>query len=219
MKVVTLLTPSHKPFLDQYFIPSFPTNPNLELVIKFKDQKCPSAEFEKDGWHETMKLKAECFYEELLKCKEGEKFIFSDPDIQFFDDFYQNMMDHSEGYDVVFQNDVGGGVNTGWFIAENNERSRFLFRAILEYLPKFSNEQKAASEFCFNKNKYLELRDLKWNMLPLDEYWTYGVYRKTWDGETAFKIPSDSMIMHHANWVTGVPNKLKMLEYVKKSYN
>jgi hypothetical protein len=216
MKVVTLLTPSHRRFLDQWFLPSFPFNPNLELHIKFREQKCKTAEFESEGWWDTMRDKAVCFMEELATCKEGEQFIFSDPDIQFFGDFYEDLLKESEGQDVVFQNDFGGGCNTGFFIARNTEPTRYLFRAMVQYLKHFSNEQKAATEFCFNQKKYYELKDLKWKLLPT-KYWTYGEFRKTWNGTDDFQIPKD-ILLHHANWTDKFHLKSEMLNLVKDKH-
>ena len=216
MKVVTVLSPSHKVFLPNY-ISGFPCNPNLELHIKFCKQVCSSSEYESEGWHEQMRIKAQTFYDELLKCPEGEGFIFSDPDIQFFGDFYDDMLKEIEGFDVVFQNDIGGGVNTGWFFARNTESGRNLFKAILTFIGNYSNEQKAATDFCYNHKKYLELKDLKWKMLPIEKYWTYGVYRKTWNGKDDFDVPKE-MLMHHANWTERFDLKFDILELVKKKY-
>ena len=37
-----------------------------------------------------------------------------------------------------------------------------------------------------------------------------------WDGQD-FNIPAD-IIMHHANWIVGVQNKIKLLNLVKDKY-
>lgn len=215
MKVVTLLTPTHRRFLEQYFLPSFPHDPRMDLIIKFKEQHCKTAEFESDGWWLTMKDKADCFYETLTSLAEGEKFIFADVDIQFFGNFYDDLIDASKDVDIAFQNDIGGGVNTGFFIAQNNENTRMLFKAVQKYLKKYSNEQKAMTDFCFNHRQYYELRNLKWTMLDPNKYWTYGVFKKHYTGDNNFDVP-EGMLMHHANWTEKFELKFDLLDEVKR---
>jgi len=105
IKAYTLFTPSHKKFLYEYLLDSFKHNENIELTIIHKPQLCETAEFGTEGWHGTMYYKANCFYEKLKECGEDEIFMFIDPDIVIYKDFYDDIVKRMEINDMVFQND------------------------------------------------------------------------------------------------------------------
>lgn len=218
IKAYTIASPSHRELLDKYLIPSFPHNENVELTIKYIPQLCKTATFYEAGWHETMNRKVDCFIEGIESLKDDELFMFIDNDIVIFKDFYDDIINHHlmEWPDILFQNDQGGGCNSGLFFAKNNENVRNLMKATKMYLHKFDSEQVAITEYCFNKNKYLELKDLRWQMLPSLQYWTYGIYRKTWNGEDDFTIPKD-IVMAHGNWCL-YKDKTKLLDKIKEKY-
>lgn len=213
IKCYTVVSPSHRNLLDKYLLPSFPNNPNMELTIKYIQQLCPSGTFYTDGWHQTMHKKADCFIEGIDNLQENELFMFIDNDIVIYKDFYDDILREMGDSDIVFQNDIGGGCNTGFFIAKKNENVLNLMKAVKLYLGNFDSEQTAITEYCFNQKKYFELLNLKWKMLPVEKYWTYGVYEKTWDGVEDFDVPADILI-HHGNW-TLFNNKEKILNKVK----
>ncbi|NBV41307.1 hypothetical protein EBR96_00840 [bacterium] len=60
MKVYTCFTPSHKVFYDNYFLPSLPTDDDIELVSEEFPQEC-SGEFMSSGWNDTMERKVNSF--------------------------------------------------------------------------------------------------------------------------------------------------------------
>ena len=43
------------------------------------------------------------------------------------------------------------------------------------------------------------------------------MFYKLWDNDQNFNIPS-KIVMHHANWVIGVNNKIKLLEATRSNY-
>lgn len=227
IKAYTLFTDSHKKFLTDYFITTFPYREEIELTIVYKPQRCKTASFETDGWRETMRDKVNCFIDGINKCKDDEIFMFIDPDIQFFGDFYEDIIDGLNNKDAVFQNDVFGGVNTGFFAVKNNKKVRSFFKTILGNLESFSQEQVLANYLLTNSYKFPTIA-IEWSFLP-DKYWTYGhiaaqpgengnMYKGSWTPEADdFNIPSD-IIMHHANWTAGVENKIKLLDIVRKKY-
>lgn len=227
IKAYTLFTDSHKKFLTDYFMPTFPFREEVELTIIHKPQRCKTASFETEGWHDTMRDKVNCFIEGIEKCREDEIFMFIDPDIQFFGDFYEDVISGIRDKDALFQNDVFGGVNTGFFACRNNKTVRSFFKTILGNLDSFSQEQVLANHLLTNIAKYPSIA-IKWAFLP-PSYWTYGHiaalpgkgserYRGSWTPEAEdFEVPTD-MIIHHANWTAGIDNKLKLLEIVKSKY-
>ena len=60
------------------------------------------------------------------------------------------------------------------------------------------------------------VQDLKHALLP-KEYFTYGMYYNHWNEQEVFQVPKN-MVMHHANWVIGVNNKIKLLEATRSNY-
>lgn len=225
MKLYTVFTESHYDMFKDYFIKSFPFEIDLELIIKFKPQVCKSSEFQSDGWRDTMMYKVQCFIDAAYETKDGECFIFADPDIQFFKPFYHDLVKHIEGYDAAFQNDYGGGVNTGFFIMRSTSKTRAFLQTVKGNLHKFPEEQ-VCFNYLINNFNSLEKIAYKWKMLPR-EYWTYGEKAiqltsngqpfNTWKVGDEFDIPKD-IIIHHANWTTPFINKINLLDTVKQKY-
>lgn len=229
IKAYTLFTDSHKRFLTDYFFPTFPYRNEIELTVLHRPQRCKTASFETEGWKDTMRDKSTCFLEKLQECKEEEIFMFIDPDIQFFKDFYDDIVTTMQTLDIAWQNDVIGGVNTGFFAVKNNKQTRAFFKTILGNLDSkdFSQEQVLANYLLQNISSYPSIA-VKWAFLP-KEYWTYGWvaatpdtrtghYRGSWKPDALdFDIPKD-IIIHHANWTAGIDNKIKLLDIVKEKY-
>ena len=173
-----------------------------------------------------MRDKSACFYEKVQECKDDEIFMFIDPDIQFFGDFYDEIVTYMRDLDIAWQNDVIGGVNTGFFAVRNNKQTRGFFRTILGNLDSkdFSQEQVLANHLLQNMAQFPSIA-VKSAFLP-NKYWTYGHVAATADPRTGgcrgswtpesldFDVPKD-IVIHHANWVQGVESKLKLLQLVK----
>lgn len=225
IKAYTIFTPSHKDFLYNYLLNSWVYNENVELTILFKPQACATAESRSEGWKDTMQYKVDCFYEKLKECNEQtEYFMFIDPDIMIYRDFYDDLIQRmSAGYDVLFQNDFPGGVNTGFFIVKNTKTARAFFNTVRGNFRKFPEEQVATNFLLRNLNNYPGIQ-VKWDILP-KEYWTYGEIAGTfdpttgnlkghWDGMSDFSIP-ENIFIHHGNWTLNKQDKYKILDKVK----
>jgi len=224
IKAYTLFTDSHKPFLVDYFLPTFPFCKDIDLTILYRPQHCKSASFETEGFRETTRDKVKGFIEGIESCGDGDIFMFIDVDIQFFGSFYTDIVHSIKDKDAVFQNDVFGGVNTGFFAVKNNKKVRSFFKTVLGNLDSFSQEQALANYLLNNSSQFPSIA-IDWSFLPA-RYWTYGhiaaqpgkepnTYRGSWTpGAEDFCVPSD-IVIHHANWTAGVDNKIKLLEIVK----
>jgi hypothetical protein len=226
MRIYTVFTESHYDLFKNYFIPSFPFDINLELVVKFKPQACPSSEFQSEGWRDTMKYKVQCFIDAAYETPKGECFMFTDPDIQFFKPFSKDVIEQLGDADAAFQNDYGGGVNTGFFIMRSTSQTRAFLKTVEGNLEKFPEEQ-----VCFNYliNNFHMHPKISFPIKMLDKnYWTYGEYAikrassenpaGTWQGHEDFDIPKD-IVMHHGNWTVPFANKIKLMDVVKQKYN
>lgn len=229
IKAYTLFTDSHKKFLTDYFMPTFPFRKEIELTVLHRPQHCATASFESPGWKETMRDKSTCFYEKIKECKDDEIFMFIDPDIQFFKDFYEDIITRMSNLDILWQNDVIGGVNTGFFAVRNNKQTRAFFKTVLDNLDsqQFSQEQVLANYLLQNIAQFPSIA-VRWAFMPA-AYWTYGhvaaspnkfgACRGSWTPQSEdFTVPKD-IIIHHANWTAGIDNKLKLLDIVKKKVN
>lgn len=225
MNLYTVFTESHRGFFENYFFKTLPFEPRLELKVLFRPQ-IGNGEYLNKGWNDTMAYKVDCFIQAAYEVKNGEYFMFSDPDIQFFAPFYDDLMSHLDGYDAVFQDDSFGGINTGFFVMKSTPNTRAFLNTVKSNLKKFNCEQ-----HCFNSLvqhfKDLPKIEFKWKKLPI-KYWTYGhkciqpdptVEKYTsWDGETDFDIP-ENILIHHANWTKNFNNKTKLLDLVREKYN
>jgi hypothetical protein len=229
IKAYTIFTDSHKRMFCDYLMTSFPFRQEIELTVLYRGQACKTAEFETNGWKDTMKEKAKCFVDGITSCKEDEVFMFIDPDIQFFGDFYDDIKQALDTCDVVWQNDVIGGVNTGFFVARSTKATRGFFKTVLGNLDsdQFKQEQELANYLLRQIHLYPTI-NFKWKFLP-NTYWTYGHIaaqpkkdnsglKGSWKPEDDdFDIPTD-IKMHHANWTLGVDNKETMLKIVRSKY-
>lgn len=225
MKLYTVFTESHRSLFENYFLKTLSFDPRIELRVLFKPQIC-SGEFLSEGWNETMGYKVDCFIQAAYDIKDGDYFMFSDPDIQFFKPFYDDLINELGDYDAVFQNDHLGGINTGFFVMRSTKQTRSFLNTVKSNLKQFNCEQ-----HCFNSliQHFDKLPKIKftWKKLP-NRYWTYGEHVKkldttveeysVWDGTTNFKIPND-IVMHHANWTRKFKHKKELLDLVREKYD
>jgi len=217
MKLYTVFTESHMELFQNYFIKSLPFDPRLELRVLFKEQLC-NAEFRTKGWRETMYYKVRCFIQAAKETTDGEYFIFSDPDIQFFRPFYDDIMKQVEGYDAAFQNDYGGGVNTGFFIMKSTSKTRAFLNTVEGNLENFPEEQVCFNHLISNfSNPDYNKITFKTKMLS-ENYWTYGANYAAWDGNSKFTLPKD-IVMHHGNWTKSFAEKKQLLNIVREKFN
>lgn len=208
MKLLTCYTPSHKIFLPQFF--DTLDQSGLDIIIREHPQECPTGEFASEGWNLTTKRKLEFILEYMEKMEQGEHFIFSDIDVQFFDkpQNYDAKALHEK--DIVFQNDYYGHACTGFFYAKNNDNVVQLLGHAVSNIEKYRDDQEAV-------NHYLKECQTNYGLLP-PQFFTFGMFYNHWHGEKEFPLP-DKIIMHHANWVKGVDNKIELLQTVRDIYN
>lgn len=140
---------------------------------------------------------------------EDKPFVFADADVRFYGDASRDMLRCLGAADIAFQCDWWGRAVPclGLFICRPNERTRKLFKDILERLTEDNSDQEVTHEIL--KGPY----DLNWMLLP-SRYWTHGAHMGVrWDGETVLNPPQDIMA-HHANWVVGKEMKMRLLDHV-----
>lgn len=202
MRVYTFFTDSHKKLFD-VFLKNFPYNVDTELNIKWFPQECREGCYMTEGWLVTMKRKVEYIIEALNETKENDWFVHCDCDVLLFEG-WTNILKKQDNLDIIFQNDALE-LCAGFFFCKSNDKTKTLWKLVLDNLEQLTNDQVAVNYFI------RVVKDLKVGVLP-DTYFTYGLINKSrWDGND-FIFPNIKKIkMFHANWVTGVDQKLELL--------
>lgn len=205
MKLYTTFTPSHRQMYDEYFLPTLNGSDNFELVSVEIPQECVTGKFYEEGWSLTCFRKVELFVD---ACRQnmGDIFVYSDVDIQFFGPIKDVLIEELGEYDMAVQNDTAHYYCSGFFICRANERTLAMFEAMRDnYQSEDQTTLNRHIHLC--RSKFLSKR-----------FFTIAHLTGTvWDG-SELPIPSD-ILMHHANWTSGVDNKIKMMEMVKKKIN
>lgn len=203
MKIYTYYTDSHSILFSNWFEK---TITDLEIVAIKGEQECPTGGYYSNGWKTTTMRKVDVFIK-AVKENMNDIFIFSDVDIQFFGSIKEVLINELGDSDIAIQNDYNGGLCSGFFICRGNERTLNMFENM-----KRNESQYLEDQHALNMNlKYCNVKVLS------NRFWTFGSHGTQWKGQN-FDIP-DNILMHHSNWVEGVDNKIKLLEYVRFKYN
>lgn len=210
MKLITCYTPSHEVFLP-HFHTLHQVDDRINLWDEEFEQECPTGEFADEGWNDTTRRKFELIRGVLRDSNEGELMAFSDVDVQFFRPISNLAEMALKDNDIVFQNDYYGHACTGFFYMRNNRSIRDLMDKVYDEIPNWRDDQEAM-------NKVLPIWNGKYGLLP-NQFFTFGSFYQHWDEtKTNFPLPK-GMVMHHANWVKGIENKLKLLTLVREIYD
>jgi hypothetical protein len=82
---------------------------------------------------------------------------------------------------------------------------------VYDEIPKWRDDQEAM-------NQVLPTWNGRYGLLPA-QFFTFGSFYQHWDEtKTDFSLPK-GIVMHHANWVKGIENKLKLLTLVREIYD
>jgi hypothetical protein len=213
MKIYTFYTDTHESMLNDWFLPSFKLyNPNLEIIVKKFDQECPSGSFMEDGWHKTMLKKVDYIIEAIEKNWNSE-FIHADCDIQCFGPIVDDIANQLKDNDLVGLDETPIYLNKeiccGFFICKGNENTFKLFHHIKSVVNKNLNDQMALNSL---KQYYIksDVLDLKYYNI------THSLGPMIWTPEIEIPNISKNILIHHANWIVGVENKIKNLKLVKE---
>ena len=203
MKLYTIYTDSHKNMYENYFLKTLSNE--FEVVSSEIPQECPTGEFYQQGWDKTCYRKVELFYK---ACEEnmGDIFVYSDVDIQFFDKIKDVLIQELGDSDIACQNDTAHYYCSGFFICRANDRTLHMFS---EMLKNYQSEDQTT----LNQNIHLVNSKFLSN-----RFFTIGHLLNTaWTGQE-FNLPHQ-ILMHHANWVSGIDNKTKLMDIVREKNN
>jgi len=202
MKAYCWLTESHAGLLEEFLLPSLPKGMPISVVVG--EQDCPSGEFMKEGWRESMK--ARCKWWAEIVANEKEPFLLLDADVQFFKDPREDLASRLQDFELVGQYDVYTPICCGLMAVRPTRATRQLFIHIWQQFEGFANDQIA-----LNSN----LDGLDWASLP-ETYWTIGQANggQVWTQGEEVNPPAD-LIAHHGNFTVGLEDKAALMNQVK----
>ena len=148
------------------------------------------------------------------------------------------MIDCLGDYDIVFMKDHNSdevGRCGGFFILKSCDKIRGLFSEVLSILQSFDPNDPTSFESSEQQtiNSVLRRRtDVKWKYLP-SRYYTHGLYTQGlenfteqnqsglwWENKSSTErdemFIAQDLKVHHANWSSGIDNKLELLDFVLK---
>lgn len=242
MKLYTFYTSGNERLLREWFLPTF--KDDYPVIAKKGDQGNYNGIYKNDGWFYLVNQKID-FVIKAVRENWNEVFIFSDPDIQFFDRISQHLSRIYKKQDLLFQQDTPQGMFcTGFFICRGNSRTLSFWQDVKRLIGhEGKDDQDAANYLLTSQNrlaakfirKFLhETRLNKWydklwklglnnyriklDYLPSEFYSGRAVTGKPWTPGMSLSIP-EKIILHHANWTFGMENKIEQLKYVRDMVN
>jgi hypothetical protein len=205
MKVLVVISDSHRELYEQWFLPGLPGDAELEVrTVK----AAGDGRYLSEGWKSGVMAKLEWVLE-FCRAHPEEVFILSDVDIQFFDGFalreLREILGRS-GRDILFQKERSSPgcqeVNTGFYVARATVRVSRLFTSALELAEKNGerNDQVLMNSL-LGEETWREM----WGHLPAKYY-----------ARSHGFPPSDGIVLHHANLTASVAEKQAQLRRVRK---
>jgi hypothetical protein len=145
----------------------------------------------------------------------GQKFIYSDCDVQFLNKFIDVAIDELSDYDIACQDDVHPYYDrntycAGFFICNANDKTLNLFEKTLESMLATADHTNYNDQSALNEN----LSRVKHKTLSHKFYTIAHTTRSLWQEDYTIGIPTN-ILVHHANWTHGVNNKVKLLNFIK----
>jgi hypothetical protein len=233
MKLYGCYTPSHLPLVEQHFLPSAKAEfgnavidhrctPRIDqsvtdgLRIRELNQDCTTGEFDTAGFQATCVRKVEFIIEALHL--ETEPFIFSDVDVRFYGPVVDDLLKCLGSADMAFQWDGPSGREcTGFMVLRPSGKLRRFWENVRDRMADHDMMDQDAAHSELEFDRVAGTADISKVILP-ERYWTFGRNNMHWMPGEGVNPPAD-LLVHHANWTTGVDNKLSLLEAVWRVRN
>jgi hypothetical protein len=226
-------TSSHAPLVERWFLPTLPDEFDARLHRHEQigeEHRYGSAEFNRATLLKVDAIAAAC---ERL---DGEAFVFSDVDIQFFRPLREELLAVLGDLDVAFQrNALDGEINSGFLICRSGPRSLAFWREVRRLMladparhdqdavnlllqPGLWHVGRAALRRVPRLSPLVRglsspYRTLRWTWLP-DTYFCPGLRSfQAWTEASALELPP-GIALHHANFCVGVEAKMRQLAAV-----
>lgn len=208
IRLYTAFTDTHEVFI-RGFLKTYPFDTEMDLVVRYMPQECPSGVYESSGFSSTMKRKVEMIVQEMKKLDDGDIMIYADNDIVFLKPFKNILLDEMGDVDIIFQNDWNSCC-MGLFACKISPRVRDLFNRVLTDLDRHAHDQDCMNYLLRNINFGLKIK------LMSPRFFNHGFLGKRYEGEDTVNFPSD-MVLLHANFAVGIEYKKKILDLALKT--
>jgi hypothetical protein len=203
MKLLIVYTDSHRQLFERFSAPS-----GFDVVAKKHDQLC-SGRYYADRWAEQMAAKLQAVID-FVDHNLGEVLAYSDVDVQFFGEDAPSML--ADIVDMAFQMDEKGCRCGGFYAMRASSAVSAMLRGAMLNVARLGGDQAAINYVIRNAPSALKIREL-----DPKKFWTAGYdTRKVWKPGDPISVP-EGIVMHHASWCVGIPNKLRMLDEVRAS--
>lgn len=206
-----LFTPSHRVLKEQYFEPSLPSD--VELHSRFCEIEGTGV-FHDASWRQAIACKVEFILEAIERERQmGGAFVFSDVDVQFFGSFANWFHRSVASHDIAFQVDAPGpALCTGFFFCRANARTRQLWQEVLQVVraTEGHDDDQAVAQRLAGR-----IPGMTHACLPPIFCGGGTLSGRCWHPGETLAIP-EGLLMHHANFTIGVPNKIQQLEHVRE---
>jgi hypothetical protein len=219
MKIYTAYSESHEKFLP-WFNTIKDVDPDIEISHYKLPQDCETAEFKHSGWNQVTGKKLQRMVEIFDEDSSDDSFIFSDIDVQFFSSVSKLSSKALKNHDIVFQNDYYGFECTGFFYCKKTKETKRMFEKALEIIKTYGDQSvdgPGGDQEAIQTSLKIHNSTVRRAFLP-PQFFTFGMFYDHWKGQASFPLPK-GIVMHHANWVIGVDNKIKLLQAVRNNYN
>jgi len=205
ISVLVVLSSAHEPLFRRYFQPTLP--PGLRLQLCELGTNKSDGAYMSEEWQNAMCAKVRHALDFCRLSPEGEPFIVSDVDVQFFPSFktdeFISILD-SLGCDLAFQRERfregDREANCGFYAGRNTAAVRSLLAAALDNLERdpIKNEQNAV------------------NRLMRETGFPYAMFDRRFYARTHGFPPPRDVWMHHASWTSSIPEKISQIERVRR---
>lgn len=209
ISLYSLCTPSHRELKHRFFLPTLPRGGDLRMLnYEIEGAGC----IMDASWRQTIFRKIEWIIE-AIEANWNGWFVFSDVDVQFFGDIEPPLIAAAARFDLAFQADTPiPTLCTGFFVCRANDATLTLWRDVLEKV-------RACDGFTHDQEWMQRLipaaKKVAWSYLPTKFFGGGTFTNRIWNPGDELLVP-DGVVMHHANFTCGVPNKLKQCEYVRR---
>ena len=220
-KVYTTYSDSHEELYRRWFLGTM--KDDFDVVARRHDQLCETGRYNTDGWSEAVSRKIPLIQEAIDAHVENGFFIFADVDIQWLGPVQgriRRLLAEQPHVDMFFQRDAKrltegmGEICTGFFVCKGNLRTRAFWTLVGECMQRDRIGDQITAQRIIEADT---IQGLRVGTLP-DAFWgpASGVELPLRWSPGMFLDPPADLLVHHANWTIGVPNKVAQLEYVAR---
>lgn len=213
-KLYSFCSPSHYEMRDKWFLASVPEE--FDVIVDDCVQISPTGEYMSPGFTAMMLKKVELI-ERAIQENWGKIFVYADVDIQFFAPFDEEVHRLIEGYDMLVQrNDPRNELCAGFVVIQANQAmADFWHNVKVRMLAhNLSFDDQTALNMLIAEGNH----GVKWQYLP-NTFFGGGLFTgDLWVPGKDLYVPK-GVLIHHANYVLGVFNKMEQMKLVRGKVN